>query len=71
MRQAEKGIRFITPDYKELFRIADGDKIRYFTPGGEVREPVCRYIDDSHFETQSSGFGNLYHICEFAERHTE
>lgn len=71
MRQAEKGIRFITPDYKELFRIADGDKIRYFTPGGEVREPVCRYIDDYHFETQSPGFGNLYHICEFAERYTE
>ena len=55
MRQAEKGIRFITPDYKELFRIADGDKIRYFTPGGEVREPVCRYIDDYHFETLSVG----------------
>ena len=71
MRQAEKGIRFITPDYKELFRIADGDKIRYFTPGGEVREPVCRYIDDYHFETRSPGFGDLYHICEFAERYTE
>ncbi len=71
MRQAEKGIRFITPDYKELFRIADGDKIRYYTPGGEVREPVCRYIDDYHFETQSPGFGSLYHICEFAERYTE
>ena len=71
MRQAEKGIRFITPDYKELFRIADGDKIRYFTPGGEVREPVCRYIDDYHFETRSPGFGDLYHICEFAERYAE
>lgn len=68
MKQAEKGIRFITPDYKELFRIADGDKVRYFTPGGEVREPTCRYIDDYHFET--SGYGdNLYHICEFAERY--
>lgn len=27
MRQAERGIRFITPDYKEVFRIPDGDKI--------------------------------------------
>ena len=71
MHQAERGIRFITSDYKELFRIADGDKIRYFTSGGEVREPVCRYIDDYHFETRSPGFGNLYHICEFAERYTE
>ena len=71
MRQAERGIRFITPDYKELFRIADGDKIRYYTPGGEVREPVCRYIDDYHFETRSPGFGDLYHICEFAERYAE
>lgn len=69
MKQAEKGIRFITPDYKELFRIADGDKVRYFTPGGEVREPTCRYIDDYHFETSSPGFGDLYHICEFAEKY--
>lgn len=69
MKQAEKGIRFITSDYKELFRIADGDKVRYFTPGGEVREPTCRYIDDYHFETSSPGFGDLYHICEFAERY--
>lgn len=71
MKQAERGIRFITPDYKEQFRIADGDKIRYFTSGGEVREPVCRYIDDYHFETRSPGFGDLYHICEFAERYAE
>lgn len=69
MKQAEKGIRFITPDYKELFRIADGDKIRYYTAGGEIRQPVCRYIDDYHFETGSPGFGNLYHICEFAEKY--
>ena len=71
MHQAERGIRFITPDYKEQFRIADGDKIRYYTPGGEVRLLTCRYIDDYHFETRSPGFGNLYHICEFAERYTE
>lgn len=68
MRQAEKGIRFITPDYKEKFRIADGDKVRYFTKSGEEREPTCRYIDDYHFQV-SSGLGeNIYHICEFAEQ---
>ena len=26
--QAERGIRFITPDYKEVFRIPDGDQVR-------------------------------------------
>ena len=69
MKQAERGIRFITPDYKEQFRIADGDKIRYYTPGGEVRLLTCRYIDDHHFETGSAPWTNLYHICEFAERY--
>ncbi len=28
MEQAEKGIRFIDPHYKELFRIPDGGQIR-------------------------------------------
>jgi len=68
MKRAEKGIRFITPDYKELFRIADGDKIRIITKGGEKREMTCYYIDDYHLETSSSRGRNLYHICEFAER---
>ena len=66
---AERGIRFITPDYKELFRIADGDKIRYYTIGGEVRLLTCRYIDDHHFETGSAPWTNLYHIGEFAEKY--
>ena len=69
MKLAERGIRFITPEYKELFRIADGDKIRYFTPGGEVRLLTCRYVDDHHFETGSAPWTNLYNICEFAERY--
>ena len=64
MRQAERGIRFITPDYKELFRIADGEKIRMTIPSGEPLDQVCRYVDDYHFEVGR----NLYHICEFAER---
>lgn len=64
MRQAERGIRFITPDYKEVFRIPDGDKIRMTIPSGEPLDQVCRYVDDYHFEVGR----NLYHICEFAER---
>jgi len=68
MKRAERGIRFITPDYKELFRIADGDKVRIITKGGEKREMTCYYIDDYHLETSSGRSRNLYHICEFAER---
>ena len=64
IRSAEKGIRFITPEYKEKFRISDGEKIRITFSDGEVKERVCRYIDDSHVEVGD----DLYHICEFAER---
>ena len=64
MRQAEKGIRFITPDYKEMFRIPDGDKIRMILPTGEKEDRTCRYVDETHLELGR----NLYHICEFAER---
>lgn len=61
---AAKGIRFITPDYKEKFRIDDGDSIRMMREGQAARDYVCRYIDDYHVEIGD----NLYHICEFAER---
>lgn len=64
IRSAEKGIRFITPEYKERFRISDGEKIRITFSDGEVKDRVCRYIDDSHMEVGD----DLYHICEFAER---
>lgn len=68
MRRAEKGIRFITPDYKEKFRIQDGDKVRITTKSGDTRDRVVRYIDDYHMEL-SGGYSNaLYHICEFAEQ---
>lgn len=69
LNNAEKGIRFIDPNYKELFRIEDGDKIRYFTNSGEPRHLICRYIDDYHFEATSDRGKNLYHICEFAEQY--
>ena len=64
IRSAKKGIRFITPEYKEKFRISDGEKIRITFSDGEVKDRVCRYIDDSHVEVGD----DLYHICEFAER---
>ena len=68
MKRAEKGIRFITPDYKEKFRIPDGDKIRITTKSGETRERVARDIDDYHMELSGGYSNSLYHICEFAEQ---
>ena len=63
MKHAEKGIRFITPGYKEKFRIEDGDSVRVRRFDGRVFDRVCRYIDDYHVEIGSE----LYHICQFAE----
>lgn len=67
MNRAEKGIRFIMPNYQERFRIANGDKIRITTKAGEVRDLLCYYIDDYHLEAHGQGGMQLYHICEFAE----
>ena len=67
LKQAERGIHFITPDYKEKFRIADGDKIRIIRSDGEKNDRVCRYIDETHFELGEGSMG-LFHICEFAEK---
>ena len=66
MKQAERGIRFITPNYDELFRIPDGDKIRITYADGEKADRTCRYIDDYHVEI-GSGWNSLLHICQFAE----
>lgn len=66
MKQAEKGIRFITPHYEEKFRIADGDMIRIRCPDGKQIDQECRYIDECHVEV-GKGWDNLFHICQFAE----
>lgn len=63
IKNAEKGIRFIDSRYKELFRIADGEKVTVTDAVGEKSEHICRYIDEYHTEVGS----NLYHICQFAE----
>ena len=67
MRHAEQGIRFITPDYRELFRIPDGDCIRITDSDGRKRDCTCRYIDETHVELGGE-LNGLMHICEFAER---
>ena len=60
MEQAEKGIRFIDPHYKELFRI----KSVFY---GRAAHRTCRYIDDCHVEV-GNGWDSLFHICQFAEQ---
>ena len=67
MAKAQRGIRFITPDYDEKFRIPDGDEIRVISPDGETHDYECRYIDDYHLELGGTSH-NLYHVAEFAER---
>lgn len=66
MEKAKQGIRFITPGYKELFRIPDGDHIRILCSDGSHMDRSCRYIDAYHVEI-GSDWDNLYHICQFAE----
>ena len=63
IRNAEYGIRFVTPNYREKFRIVDGDSIRLTFPSAENRDRECRFIDETHLEVGN----NLYHVCEFAE----
>ena len=67
LKQAERGSRFIDPNYKELFRIPDGDKIRILCNDGSQDDRTCRYIDDYHMEVGSPHWDSLYHICQFAE----
>lgn len=66
IEKAKQDIRFITPGYKELFRIPDGDKIRIQHSDGKHKDFGCRYIDDCHLEV-CDRWHNLYHVCEFAE----
>ena len=63
MKQAEKGIRFITLDGKEKFRVQDGDMVRIMTGAESHLDRMARYVDDCHAEIG----GSLYHIREFAE----
>jgi hypothetical protein len=52
-------VRFITPNYEELFTITDLD---YILVNGELRRVI--YLDEYHFQFEK---GNVYHICQWAE----
>ena len=54
LKNAEAGIRFITPGYRELFRIPDGDQIRITTVEGRQLDHACRFIDATHVVSASS-----------------
>ena len=59
-----KEIRFITPEYRELFKIPDGEQILICYSDGEKKAMTCKYLDDYHVLVGH----NAFHICEFAER---
>ena len=44
----KKYIRFISSDYKTLFHLPDGGRIRITYPDREPAERVCRFIDEYH-----------------------
>lgn len=64
MPEKKKYIRFINSDYKTLFFLPDGGRIRITRGDGKQIDHVCHYIDEYHTKV---GY-NHFHICEFAER---
>lgn len=62
--EKKKYIRFINSDYKTMFHLPDGGRVRITYPDGRQADRVCRLIDEYHTEIG----GWCYHICEFAER---
>lgn len=56
-------IRFIDPNYRELFQIPDGAYVELKYPNSTVIV-ACRYMDEYHLRFGSE----VYHICELAER---
>lgn len=58
-----KEIRFITPEYKDLFKIPDGGHVLVTYRDGEVKDYTCKYLDEYHLLLGYRAF----HICELAE----
>ncbi len=64
MSEQKKYIWFINSDYKTLFYLPDGGRIRITRTDGKQRDCVCQFLDQYHTRVD----GNIYHICEFAEK---
>lgn len=63
--QEERGIRFITPEYDDLFTLPDGAKLLLQYPDGSKKTIPCKAYPDGHHFTL--GNGSVLHICQFAE----
>jgi len=67
MPDARKDIIFRDADYKEMFRIKDGDNIKITVAyDGEELIRKCRWIDEAHMNVGSTP----YHMDEFMEKLT-
>ncbi len=64
MDNSKKEIRFIDSNYRELFRIPDGESIVITYPDGKQLEKECTFLDEYHTKVGI----NHFHICQFAER---
>nr|WP_317408300.1 YodL domain-containing protein [Fournierella massiliensis] len=63
--QEERSIRFITPEYDDLFTLPDGAKLLLQYPDGSKKAIPCKAYPDGHHFTL--GNGSVLHICQFAE----
>ena len=46
----ERRIKFVDADYREIFSIRDGGKIKMVFPNGLTVTHICRYVDDLHIQ---------------------
>ena len=60
----ENDVRFIDPQYNELFRVPDGGIVQVTYPDGHQYSEKVEYLGAYHMRIGSS----VQHICEFAER---
>lgn len=52
----ERRIKFVDADYREIFSIKDGGKIKMIFPDGLMVTLACRYIDDIHIQVEINVF---------------
>lgn len=58
-------IRFITPEYKDLFTLQDGESLKMRYMDGTTKTTPCFACSDGHHFYL--GANQLFHICQFAE----
>lgn len=58
----EQRIKFVDADYREIFSIKDGGKIKMVFPDGLTVTHICRYVDDLHIQVGI----NIFDKFEFA-----